>query len=200
MSDEFIEETFNLDIPDPSQSGQRYQPNSGVYGAEGISEEDRLNKHIKKHEVGPRGQAMIQSNMGYEEPAPQPVRRPAGVAEHWADLHREFADVLDINELQKYRRHFRAFGEKEGFIDADALQDTMETFFGQDLDRRQIQETIAEIDYDNDNRISYREFLEAMCALKAGDRNRKTKFGNFYKVLTLKNPPFWAQRVGRINI
>jgi len=72
----------------------------------------------------------------------------------------------------------------------------METFFGQDLDRKQITETIAEIDYDNDGRISYREFLEVMCSLKAG--NKKSKFGNFYKVLTLKNPPFWSSRVGRI--
>jgi len=91
-------------------------------------------------------------------------------------------------------------GEKEGFLDADTLHEIMETFFGQDLDRRQIQETISEIDYDNDSRISYREFLEAMCALKSADRNRRTKFGNFYKVLILKNPPFWSQRLGRVKI
>jgi Ca2+-binding EF-hand superfamily protein len=73
----------------------------------------------------------------------------------------------------------------------------METFFGQDLDRRQITETIAEIDYDNDGKLSYREFLEQMCALKQ-NKGKRSKFGNFYHVLTLKNPPFWNSRVGRI--
>mgnify|MGYP002389371490 CR=1 FL=1 len=72
----------------------------------------------------------------------------------------------------------------------------METFFGQDLSKQQIHETIAQIDYDGDGAISYREFLEAMCGLKSGAR---TKFGSFYKVLTLKNPAFWVQRVGRAN-
>jgi len=80
--------------------------------------------------------------------------------------------------------------KKDGFLDADSLHETMEAFFGQDLARQQILETISEIDYDNDGKISYREFLEVMCALKNADRGRRTKFGNFYKVLTLKNPPF----------
>jgi len=193
MSDEFVEETFNLDIPQQ----QNYNQPSSAFGG-GQSEEDRLNKHIKKHEVGPRGQALLQSNESYIEPQVQP-KRQTGVTEHWADLHKEFGDILDVNELQKFRRHFRAFGEKDGYIDANALHETMETFFGQDLDRKQIQETIAEIDYDNDGKISYREFLEVMCGLKSGDRNRKTKFGNFYKVLTLKNPPFWNSRIGRVG-
>eukprot|EP01123_Difflugia_compressa_P003940 TRINITY_DN15263_c0_g1_i1.p1 TRINITY_DN15263_c0_g1~~TRINITY_DN15263_c0_g1_i1.p1 ORF type:complete len:218 (+),score=45.13 TRINITY_DN15263_c0_g1_i1:23-676(+) len=216
MGDEFIEETFTLDLPpaQPVPQAQRYKPppqqqsyqqpsyqqpnyQQSAYGEQYVNEEDRLNKHIMKHEVGARGQAMLQSNATYEEPVVQP-KRVVG-AEHWVDLHREFADILDINELQKYRKHFRAFGEKEGFIDQTALQETMETFFGQDLEKRQILETISEIDYDNDGKISYREFLEVMCALKSGDRNRRTKLGNFYKVLTLKNPPWWAQRVGRMN-
>jgi len=137
----------------------------------------------------------LDSNSQYQEPPPQ-YKRPVAAAEHWSDLHREFQDVLDMNELQKYRKHFRAFGEKEGFITPEALHETMETFFGQDLDRRQITETIAEIDYDNDGRISYREFLEVMCSLKTG--TRKSKFGNFYKVLSLKNPAWWNSRVGRI--
>lgn len=82
------------------------------------------------------------------------------------------------------------------YLTMEALKDTMETFFGQDLTRQQIQETIAQIDYDGDGQLSYREFLEAMCGLKSGAR---TKFGSFYKVLTLKNPAFWVQRVGRAN-
>lgn len=72
----------------------------------------------------------------------------------------------------------------------------MVTFFGQeDITIERCEETIAEVDYDQDEALSYREFLEVMCAIKAGDRNRRSKFGNFYKVLTLKNPPFWQQRV-----
>jgi hypothetical protein len=196
MSDEYEEEIISLDLPS-SQKKPQYstynQPNQ-VYSEGGNNEEDRINKHIQKHAVGARGQALIDSNSQYQEPAPQQYRRPAGVAEHWADLHKEFADVLDINELQKFRKHFRAFGEKEGFITPEALHEIMETFFGQDLDRRQITETIAEIDYDNDGKISYREFLEVMCALKTN--SKKSKFGNFYKVLSLKNPPFWSFLVG----
>lgn len=76
----------------------------------------------------------------------------------------------------------------------------MVTFFGQeDITQQQADEAIAEVDYDQDGAISYREFLEVMCAIKSNDRTRRTKFGNFYKVLTLKNPPFWQQRVGRFH-
>jgi len=161
-------------------------------------EQDRLNAHIKVHQVGEKGQQYLNGQAsGYDE---QPIRRTnygPPKQESWVDLHREFADILDTNALQTYRRHFRALGENNGFLDADALHETMETFFGQDLTRQQILETVSEIDYDNDGKISYREFLETMCALKNG--SKRTKFGNFYKVLILKNPPFWNQRVGRAN-
>jgi len=185
MSD-YHEETLNFNNP----GGQDNDALS--------KEQERLMAHIKVHPVGERGQAMLSGQVsGYDEQ--QPVRRNYGPPkqESWVDLHREYQDILDTNALQTYRRHFRALGESNGFLDADALHETMEAFFGQDLARQQILETISEIDYDNDGKISYREFLECMCALKNGAR--RTKFGNFYKVLTLKNPPFWNQRVGRAN-
>lgn len=47
-----------------------------------------------------------------------------------------------------------------GFLTCDALKEIMETFFGQDLTKQQCQESIAQIDYDGDGCISYREFLE----------------------------------------
>jgi len=196
MSDNYYEEDLS------------FNPRSGQSRPVGLVEEDellgkeqdRLTKHIKVHPVGERGQQMLSGQIpGYDEN--QPVRRNYGPPkqESWVDLHREFQDILDANELQKFRRHFRALGEKDGFLDADALHEMMEAFFGQDLTRQQILETISEIDYDNDGKISYREFLEVMCGLKDSNSGRKTKFGNFYKVLTLKNPPFWSQRVGRAN-
>jgi len=182
MSD-YVEETLNF--------------NGGNEGLD--KEQERLNAHIKVHPVGERGQQMLNGQVsGYEDPN-QPVRRNYGPPkqESWVDLHREYADIFDANTLQTYRRHFRALGESNGFLDANALHETMEAFFGQDLARQQILETISEIDYDNDGKLSYREFIECMCALKNG--SKRTKFGNFYKVLTLKNPPFWNQRVGRAN-
>jgi Ca2+-binding EF-hand superfamily protein len=139
------------------------------------------------------GQAYLQGTTS----SPSQNYRPQGKIESWVDLHSEYSDVLDQNELQKFRRHFRAMGANDsGFLTADALKEIMETFFGQDLSKSQAQESIAQIDYDGDGQISYREFLEAMCAQKTG---KKTKFGGFYHVLTLKNPPFWSQRVSRAN-
>eukprot|EP01127_Copromyxa_protea_P010875 TRINITY_DN2698_c0_g1_i1.p1 TRINITY_DN2698_c0_g1~~TRINITY_DN2698_c0_g1_i1.p1 ORF type:complete len:164 (+),score=42.29 TRINITY_DN2698_c0_g1_i1:192-683(+) len=159
-------------------------------------ENERLNRHIANKPLGPAGQAYLQEE---ELRAQQQANQRKGPVKHesWVDLHNEYADILDQQELAKFRRHFRAFGANDdGFLTQDAVKDTMETFFGQDLTRQQIQETIAQIDYDGDGQLSYREFLEAMCGLKSGAR---TKFGSFYKVLTLKNPAFWVQRVGRAN-
>jgi len=202
MSD-FIEETLDFNTAPPARGQpQQNRPVGLVEDHEALDkEQDRLNAHIKVHPVGERGQAMLQGQLPGYEANPQPVRRNYGPPkqESWVDLHREYEDILDTNELQKYRLHFRALGEKDGFLDADSLHETMEAFFGQDLERQQILETISEVDYDNDGKISYREFLEVMCGLKSGDRNRRSKFSNFYKVLTLKNPPFWNQRVGRSN-
>jgi len=197
MSD-YYEEDLNFN----PRSGQPQSRPVGLVEENELlgKEQDRLNAHIKVHPVGERGQQMLTGQIpGYDEN--QPVRRNYGPPkqESWVDLHREFQDILDTNELQKFRRHFRALGEKDGFLDADTLHETMEAFFGQDLTRQQILETISEIDYDNDGKISYREFLEVMCALRDTNSGRRTKFGNFYKVLTLKNPPFWSQRVGRAN-
>jgi len=155
---------------------------------------DRLNRHISaKTIVTPGNQQFLQN----QDTAPQYNYKPQGKSESWVDLHQEYNDVLDQQELQKYRRHFRAMGANDsGFITCTELKQVMEDFFGQDLTKQQIQETIAQIDYDGDGQISYREFLEAMCAQKAGN---KTKFGGFYHVLTLKNPPFWSQRVSKAN-
>lgn len=196
---EYIEETLTFK-PRGQPQQQQHRPVGLVEEHEALSkEQDRINAHIKVHPVGERGQAMLSGELDYD-PNPQ-GRKNYGPPkqESWVDLHREYADILDTNELQTYKRHFRALGEKDGFLDADSLHETMESFFGQDLERKQITETIAEVDYDNDSKISYREFLEVMCAIKSGDRNRRSKFMNFYKVLVLKNPPFWAQRVGRAN-
>jgi len=191
---EYTEETLSFNPP--PRSNQPRPVGLVEENERDDKEHDRLTKHIKQHPVGERGQQYQQT--GYDD-EPAPVRRNFGPAkaESWVDLHREFQDILDVNALQTYRRHFRALGEKEGFIDAGALHEAMEQFFGQDLERKQILETIAEVDYDNDGKLSYREFLETMCALKNG--NKKSRFGNFYKVLVLKNPPWWNQRVGRAN-
>lgn len=69
------------------------------------AEEARMQKHM----VNKPGY-----NPNYVEPEPV-QRRTAGPPKHesWVDLHNEYADILDQQELAKYRRHFRAFGAND---------------------------------------------------------------------------------------
>jgi len=175
----------------PSQSAT-YQISESVEYEDRDS--DRLNKHISGKQITSAGREYL---LQQQNSASVVYKPPSQKIESWVDLHAEYADVLDQNELQKFRRHFRAMGANDhGYLTAEALKELMETFFGQDITKQQALESISQIDYDMDGQLSYREFLEAMCSQKAG---KKTKFGGFYHVLNLKNPPFWTQRVSRAN-
>lgn len=93
-------------------------------------ENERLNRHIANKPVGmlvtnvhpetllfplfittgPAGQAYLQEE---ELRLQQQQRRGPARHESWVDLHNEYADILDQQELAKFRRHFRAFGAND---------------------------------------------------------------------------------------
>eukprot|EP01126_Amoeba_proteus_P047627 TRINITY_DN5452_c0_g1_i2.p2 TRINITY_DN5452_c0_g1~~TRINITY_DN5452_c0_g1_i2.p2 ORF type:complete len:106 (-),score=25.32 TRINITY_DN5452_c0_g1_i2:382-699(-) len=100
----FLEEVFTFSVAPPPYTGPVVASHPVVVEEtiELSSEQGRLNKYV----------AAANSSRQVPEYQPPP-KKPQGKQESWVDLHNEYGDILDAQELAKYRRHFRAFGASD---------------------------------------------------------------------------------------
>lgn len=97
---------------------------------------------------------------------------PAPPADDPYKVSYELTKVFGPDEISEYTRAFKSYdNDKNGTLDKTELKTVMVDLGLRDVTEEQTNDLLASIDSNQDNKISFPEFLELFKRLKSGDGN-----------------------------